>query len=852
MEIVRRYSFWSFQLFVMIFQMSLVFPFSSPALGQDKNSGNAAWVKHPVYEPGISDLNSLKNMVEPLMRMSVNEVIAQVPSASGINFVGCPNCDGGAQENGVLGWKLGMGDQVQCNYCKMVFPNEKFPNNSETVITAPSGVKQVYRYYKSASGREYYFEPHAWYERWIWINSKASELAKLYYATGDNAYGDRAAAIAGRFAKVFPDYAVRYDYPNTPVKFYPADQKWPYVGVAPYRGAKWRWWGYDDIPTDLMEVYDLLMAKYDWKRMDKVIGPGTEKRIANDLLRLGYEFTTANPEMYSNKSPGMYSNMIRAGRVLGDPAMVHEAVKRFREFFSKGFFPDGWWKEGTTSYHRMTINGLRTVANALAGYVDPVDWKGERFNNPDLTVEIPLYKKALEVSNDALLPNGRDLPINDTWGLSQKKKTNFTESKLWPALGNASLRSGKGKDQVMLNVNWSGNYGHSHYDNGSIILFAAGEELLSDIGYTHTKYRGWTIQTASHNTVVIDQKGQDTGTPEKPVTGHLQFYDDKDTHVKVVDVDASPAYGKAKAYRRRLVMVNAAPGRDYVVDRFDVEGGKDHDWFLHGMCEQQGTLETSIPLNQPVGTLVPAWGGNNMPKIQQDTDEKRFHPYVYLKDIKSGDASEQWSATWKYNGSGLRTHILSQAGTQVFRFHSPSVRLAREDANKLDDFQLNGLLQRHSGSASTFLAVHEPFTDNPWIESVHNDGKALIIRYRLNGKPVEDRLVLNNDGEVHVSSTAGWNYKSGTATSGQVKALETVNGKWRLQLDRDAPGVQYIRLDLSAGVTRYYPVKSVNGKWLDLVDDPGFTMEAGTGRVVFHSFPQEEYAGPLRYTLFEK
>jgi len=54
------------------------------------------------------------------------------------------------------------------------------------------------------------------------------------------------------------------------LNFFAADQKWPYKGLTPYRGAKWRWWGYDDIPVNLANVYDILAAGYDWKRMDTV------------------------------------------------------------------------------------------------------------------------------------------------------------------------------------------------------------------------------------------------------------------------------------------------------------------------------------------------------------------------------------------------------------------------------------------------------------------------------------------------------------------------------------------------------------------------------------------------------
>jgi len=833
----------------VLLQLLLVWPFA--VIASSKNDTTHPG-HHPVYSPKGLDIAVLKKSVEPLMRMSVKEVIAEVPEGTGIFFIGCPNCHSGAEEMNVLGWKPGMGSKVRCNYCGMVFPNKQFPNNRERVIIAPGGARQVYRYYEDSSGHRYYFEAHAWYERWLWIRPLAENLAQLWYVTKDNAYGDRAAAIAGRFAQVFPDYTVRADFPDSRVEFFPANQKWPYKGLVPYQGAKWRWWGYDDIPTYLANVYDILESGYDWKRMDKVIGVETDKRIAKDLLRLGYEFTTANPEMYSNKSPGMYSEMIRVGRILGDPTMVHEAVKRFREFFSKGFFADGWWREGSASYHNMTIKSLQTVADALEGYVDPADWKGERFDHPHLAKETSLFRKALIVNDEDILPNGRKIPINDTWGYSRDEKTDSVVSRLWPALGNAAVGTGQGDNQVMLNVNWSGNYGHSHYDNGSIILYAEGQELLSDIGYTHSKYRPWTIHSASHNVVVIDQMSQDAGSKEKPVTGRLKFYDDEDAHVKVVDVDASPAYLIADVYRRRLVMVHAGSGHDYVVDRFDVKGGKVHDWFLHGMCEQEGTLQTSISLDQPLKTLVPEWGGNNLPKNQKDMDRtgKRFHSYAFLRDIEKGAATGSWTATWRYDSAGLRSHILSQPGTEVFRFRSPSIRRANEDDNKLDNYMSNGIMQRHPGGASTFIAVHEPFRDDPWIESVKMEGKAIVVSYTLNGNKVQDRIALNDNNEVTVSSSAGWKYESGKAFSGEVKALDHKEGKWVLLLDKEAPQADYVRLDFSDGGTYYCPVAAVQGNRIELKDDPGFTLE--NGKVQFYTFPQDQHDGPLRYTLFVK
>ena len=815
-----------------------------------------AQTKHPVFPPSSSEVNELKASVAPLMKMSIEKIIAQVPTMSGFNFIGCPNCNGGVQEGGVLRWEPGMGDKVECRFCKMEFPNEKFPNNRERVIIAPSGARQVYRYYENPEGRQYFYEGRALYDRWSWMNNMAGNFASLWYITKDDAYGDRAAAIAGRFAQVFPDYAVRYDYPNQPKKFFPANQKWPYEGVSPFRGAKWSWWGYMDISAPMTALYDILKSGYDWKRMDKYIGPGTDKRIENDLLRLSYEHTVINPDNNGNMSPGMYREMIRLGRVVNDPAMVHEAVNRFRQLLSRGFFADGWWKEGATSYHTQTINGLRAAANVLSGYSDPPDWKGERFDNLDLTVSIPLYQKALNVSKEAVLPNGQETPLNDTWARNRSAAGPIagarTVSRLWSGLGNASLGSGEGENQTMLNINWSGNYGHSHFDNGSIILYALGQELLPDIGYTHSKYKSWAITTASHNTVVIDQREQDHGTAVKPVTGNLKFYDDMNPHVKVIDIDASPAYEVAKTYRRRLVMVNAGPGHDYVIDRFDVEGGKDHDWFLHGLAEQEGILQTSIPLERPSGSLIPSWGGNILPKTQYETDPVKHHPYQFLRDLKTGATAEKsWTATWKYEGgAGLRTYNLLAAGTQVYRFRSPAIRPAQEDDNNLDKTMQSGIMVRNSGKASTFLALHEPFRNEPWIESVQNDGDALVVRYKLNGNAVEDRISIY-EGQITVNSSAGWKYNSGTPRSGKVLGLQTAGGKYRLQLDNEAPKVNYIRLDLADGGTRYYPVSLVQGKVLELPDDPGFTMGAD-GKVVFHTFPKDQYSGPLRYTLFAK
>ena len=161
----------------------------------------------------------------------------------------------------------------------------------------------------------------------------------------------------------------------------------------------------------------------------------------------------------------------------------------------------------------------------------------------------------------------------------------------------------------------------------------------------------------------------------------------------------------------------------------------------------------------------------------------------------------------------------------------------------------NGIMQRHSGSISTFIAVHEPFGNSTWIDTVITKGHELMVRFTVNGTSVEN-TILFKDSEITVASSAGWKYRSGKEFSGIVEALETRDGKWSLRLDRKAPKVNYVRLNLPDGGTRYYPVAEVNGNYLELVDDPGFTLEKGSGKILFHTFPHDQYNGKLGYTLF--
>src|SRR5262249_46654292 len=149
-------------------------------------------------------------------------------------------------------------------------------------------------------------------------------------------------------------------------------------------------------------------------------------------------------------------------------------VRRFRRFVETRFFYDGAWPEGAPSYHIQTVGGLENVLAVLRGYSDPPGYKdpgdGTRFDNLDLQVEFPALRQARASLMKLRLPDGRLVPVHDTWWFNKREPLAATEPFLLPALGHACLGGGAGSEQIQFHLTWSGGYGHQHADNLSLIL----------------------------------------------------------------------------------------------------------------------------------------------------------------------------------------------------------------------------------------------------------------------------------------------------------------------------------------------------------------------------------------------
>lgn len=853
----------------------------------------------PVFAPRVSerDVPRLLQATAFVRGLDESALVKLVPRQSGLNYVGCPNCNQGRQEN-QLDWSPEHIDEVVCRYCKHRYPSAKYPTNQAVTVQNPRGETQRYPYWENAQGYRFFFAAKRDDQVREYLAAKARDLALLYVATGDKAHARRAASILDQFAQVFPGWCFHYDYPFR--------QKVIENGNVPpakfrrgYRTARWTWWAYSDIPTELVETYDWIRSSGVLSDLSRSMGLDVPRRIEHDLFRNAADQVLANRDESSNMDPTAWRALVTVGRVIGEPHYIHEVARQLRHLVQTRFFYDGFWSEGSPSYGSQTVGGLTNVLALLRGYSDPTNYKdadGTRFDNLDLALEFPELQRARTALAKLRLPNGRPVPVHDTWRTDRGRARTSQETSipyLLPALGHASLGGGTGAEQTQFHLTWSGGYGHTHADNLSLLLFSQGRELLSDLGYTHTRYRAWTLATAAHNTVVIDGKSQSFGGLKAPSDGRLLLYDTGDPRVQVVSVDGSRGYpGLAKTYRRTLIVVDAGAGRRYAADIFDVVGGRTHDYFLHGDADKSTTVATELK-RLPLANLLPP-GFTWQPTRNEGEAGRASEPhyaYGFLRNLTSADAPTGVPLPVAFRpadgaGPAFRATLLPEAGSRLIVGENPAVSQAGEDDAQLDKFMRSFVALRHetSDGHSRFAAVLEPYAKISFIDSVErvaNTGTALVLKVRIGDRT--DLIVCGADEPVQVAQGAtpasftgavgvfslrgervehafalgkgGWirGADSLSANGPQSLSLQAVEGETLVLsgATENLPGAGDVVRMLTADEWAYpYTVVATErlGETVRLrvAEGPGFTFDAAQGKLRLTAFPQREHTGAVR------
>jgi hypothetical protein len=305
-------------------------------------------------------------------------------------------------------------------------------------------------------------------------------------------------------------------------------------------------------------------------------------------------------------------------------------------------------------------------------------------------------------------------------------------------------------DRTSATLTYGWKAGHGHFDRLSFELFAAGVPLMPDLGYPDAMndyvpgIYSWSKNTVSHNTVVVDARRQTGNVP-----GTLRHFA-QGAFARVLDVDATGTYPQATAYRRTLLMVDAGDGDSYLLDVFDVAGGQQHDYSLHGPpgdCAPHGATRWGDPESGTLaGRDVPPGAFYDDPKLAAPGYKGGYSGYTgsgfqHLTEVRrKGAGGDDWFVEWRHAKkpeARLRIRVLPQPNQEVV------LARARVSPVKQPE-QIGYLIARRTGPAgleSRFVSVIEPMRGRPFIESVRSlplaEGKGIAVEVKRAGSATD-------------------------------------------------------------------------------------------------------------------
>ncbi len=743
--------------------------------------------EHPVYEP-VVDAKLLSEKVERVMAMTDGELEKMMPQSTPSIRIRCPNCTTGRQ-NDQLTWDVNSPGQLRCRYCKMTFdaysqiPHERYPADKVLKVRNPLGIDEDYRYYESPRGIRFFFECRANYHKKIYFTESALDLAKLYHATGDVRFAHKAAVILARFAEVYRCWLVHGsdDWLGINTVFF-HDRKPPYSATdSPQAGIWADYWFWDEIPVELVLSYDLIYQSGEMEKLSQEKG-----KNVNGLIETFFRATVDFCHLFESDLAGVRNahgeyarGLLVLGRVIQEPAYVHEACEIFQRVIEKGFFREGIWNEGTVSYHQSVVRSLRAIVNLAKGYSDPPGYRhpasGGRFDNLDLEKECPRFAQIEHGERPLVAPMRTH--VHDTggwwWYLPARppvQRDAVFETHLLSGMGHCILGRGLGEEGWQVHLHWCyAHLGHWHADSLNTILFAKGREMVCDLGYSGARSMTWrTYPTVLHNTVVVDRQDQSPsdkgffreGMWVETKTSHFQgnlhdaehfgnllLYDPRHDKVQVVEAEG-PAfyrYRGVKTYRRLLATIALSENDFYVVDIFRVKGGGSHDWALHGDADTEQLAVSNLTLQPRDGTLF------EFDKIRGEEDDSSYRE---IREIRVCRTNEPWWVDFRYveeSEIGLRTIMSGNPGTEVVFGRAFSMRRALEKDAEAGKYTMPIVLARRLGKnlSSAFAAVHEPYRGRPAIDELqrlefHPSGEfAVALAVRIGDRI--DYILSTND-----------------------------------------------------------------------------------------------------------
>lgn len=279
--------------------------------------------------------------------------------------------------------------------------------------------------------------------------------------------------------------------------------------------------------------------------------------------------------------------------------------------------------------------------------------------------------------------------------------------------GIAILRAGgKADSRVHVPFTFSkGSYAHGHRDKLAINLFRYGWDFSADLGYpttwTDIKNKGWETNTASHCTVMVDERGQ-----QGNAIGNLHYFA-IEKPCDVAEASAEAVYPQCSLYRRTVALVRDEEGEPlYVADIFRVTGGQTRDYLFHSLGKPENmslTIDGAAPMwnKQAKGSLA-----------GEDVAPMSKGGYGFLWDVHRTKGEGLIRATWQPT-TGKTQFVLTMLGAPG----REAIRATAEGYGVRGSAPLEGhLIVRDrtidAKAQSTFITILEATNQSPRVRKV--------------------------------------------------------------------------------------------------------------------------------------
>lgn len=713
---------------------------------------------------------------------------AEVPRAFDLNAKGCP-IHGAAvfKKGGAYPWIVDPKHPFQV---KSPIDGRVFPSNDYATYYK-SGFKEKKHWdteyvddgwgWVAPDGERYWFVAYA--NHWMWrshIIPGILNLARAYQLTGDTRYAHKSTLMLHRLAEVYPSmnheeqsrYGLMMKARNSVYRGKIVNAIWETFLVLAGAEAYDAIWDSIDgnlaLQAQLGKTGEQIRAYIEANYLEEALRAFEENKVLGNFgMHQSAVLAVVLARQYAD--PDKYMKII-----LENPGEVRSKMGLYYALYNQ-VFRDGFPLE-SPEYNFLWVRCLTILASLLQKqgidlYSLP---KFKRLlDAPIQSVAIGRYTPALGDGSDVLgSVTGRDAEtyqlayaaLGDSTYLAwvnRPENAYFTtyeslfrnaaashgsdradrllppvKSRLFAGYGLAVLNNRT--DETALAIKYGMHYAHCHWDFLNFELFANGQKMMPDLGYPDAmnnyvrEVYTWSQNTVSHNTVVVDERRQNTNQP-----GRLHHFSVGD-FAQSIDAE-SAAYRQVNQYRRNMILVSVDEGNSYVVDFFHIQGGNQHDYALHGPPGEVNLTQGNWGKVQP-GTLAGpdvqlgeiydnrlleekgdslgynGYGGSGYQHLFNVQQLERGNPIVAFKHSK--DTSSQ-----------LRIHVLPFDGQQVFIADA-------YDKPRAKNHTLKYLITRRESQdskplASTFVGVFETFKDQPFIAGVEqltlNSGNGVAI-----------------------------------------------------------------------------------------------------------------------------